>query len=376
MSSEPREETLAKDVRVAEYICGLLSPAESAQVHALLARDDEALAIGLQWEAELLSLVDALPPVSPPASLRERLQRSLNIGPPQAPIQTQLLRRRSQEHDSVAIPAQTLSERAAVVNPAPPAAEPTRPTVHSFTASPTRASPTGVDGAAEHASEPAAEEARPRAKTAGPVSSGSNGSPGLASSAHSRGPSSDHERALLRKLWLWRLIALGAAAAAIVGFMLPGEPPPPPVQIVKVAPTRAAILMAPGTSSTPGWTATLDVDGNLMMQPLVHTEVPLGSQVLLWTRSARVPEPRLLGKIDPNRPVQVPAATLGALAEDQLFEITLEKDEDAAEGVPNGPILFIGQMTVFAAGAATMPDTASGASDASGASAGTITTQP
>lgn len=372
MSPESREETPAKDVRVAEYICGLLSPAESAQVHALLARDDEALAIGLQWEAELLSLVDALPPVSPPASLRERLQRSLNIGPPQAPIQTQLLRRRSQEQHPAAIPAQTPSEQAAVATLAPAVAEPPRPTAPSSTASGRHTTPAAVGDEAEQAAE------RPRSRTtaAEARSVESDGSRGLASSTHSRSQAPDRERALLRKLWLWRLIASGAACAAIVGFMLPGEPPPPPVQIVKVAPTRAAILMAPGTSSTPGWTATLDADGNLMMQPLVHTEVPLGSQVLLWTRSARVPEPRLLGKIDPNRPVRVPVATLGALADDQLFEITLEKDEDAAEGVPNGPILFIGQMAVFAAEAAAMPDAASGASATSGASAGTITTQP
>lgn len=142
--------------------------------------------------------------------------------------------------------------------------------------------------------------------------------------------------------------------------MLPGEPPPPPVQIVKVAPTRAAILQAPGSSSTPGWTATLDAQGNLVMQPLVQTEVPAGSQAMLWTRSAAIPQPRLLGRIDPNRAVQVPKTQLGPLAEDQLLEITLESDQDAATGVPNGPILFIGQMAVFGAAGAAEADAASG----------------
>src|SRR5690606_2270828 len=91
---------------------------------------------------------------------------------------------------------------------------------------------------------------------------------------------------------------------------------------------------------------------NLMMQPLVNTEVPTGSQTLLWTRSAQIPEPRLLGSIDPNRPVQVPAATFGKLSDDQLLEITLETDEDAVRGTPNGPILYIGQMTTFGSDAA------------------------
>jgi len=175
---------------------------------------------------------------------------------------------------------------------------------------------------------------------------------------------------MVRKLWLWRLISLCAASAAVAGFMLPGEPPPPPVQVIKVAPTRAAILQAPGSTSTPGWTATLDPHGNLMMRPLVHTEVPAGSQAMLWTRSPAIPEPRPLGRIDPNRPVQVPAAQLGALAQDQLLEITLERDEDAAQAVANGPILFIGQMTVF--GSEASPDDASAAGKAS---AGPVTQQ-
>lgn len=184
------------------------------------------------------------------------------------------------------------------------------------------------------------------------------------------GDSLARQRRLVRKLWFWRLIGVCAAVTATVGFMMPGEPPPPPVQIVKVAPTRAAILQAPGSTSTPGWTATLGPEGNLTMQPLVHTEVPAGSQALLWTRSEQIPEPRLLGRIDPNRPVQVAAAQLGALADDQLLEITLETDADAAKAVPNGPVLFIGQMTVFgsegAAASAGMGETASTGANATG----------
>src|SRR5690606_15671313 len=173
------------------------------------------------------------------------------------------------------------------------------------------------------------------------------------------------EHQLGRKLWMWRLIGVTATAAALVGFMLPNEPPPPQVQVVKLALTRASFMQVPGSNSTPGWTATLDAQGNLIMQPLVQTEVPSGSQALLWTRSARIPEPRLLGAIDPNKPLQVPAERLGAIADDQLLEITLETDEDAANHVANGPILFIGQMTVFGAeGSVTPREGASGAAAA------------
>lgn len=378
-------------VQLAEYVCGLLRPEEHAQVHLLLSRDDQALAVALAWEERLLALVDALPRAQPDPALRERLQRTLGIGPApafQPPPQPQLLRRESVE------PASAPEAKAPATAPA--ASAPTAP--EDGTAAPI---------AAPDAVRPAATEPRPRAGTAGGHDSERNhgqahkppasrpqrqtrspdpshspepirtqlresaAAPKAAQAAPSR-PAGDHHeerhRALLRKLWFWRLVGLCATVAAVVAFMLPGEPPPPPVQVVKVAPTRAAILQAPGTSSTPGWTATLDPQGNLMMQPLVPTEVPAGHQALLWTRSAAIPDARLLGRIDPNRAVQVPSAQLGALADDQLLEITLENDGDAAQGLPNGPVLFIGQMTVFGSETAAVPE--SGTTDGGELAAG------
>lgn len=364
------------EILIAEYVCGLLKPEEHAQVHVLLSRDDQALAQALAWEEDLLALVDALPPVPPQAALRERLQRTLGIAPPAAQPPAPVLRRPSREPGALPEPppeaftpaqaeAEPIPEAAAAIADALPAAKP-----QTATAPPANPVPaTYGDGhhqaeglladtvepepepatAILPVSEPPTQAERPvrtapppEALQAPPVPPPTAADPHLV-------------RSLGRKLWLWRLIGICATGAAIVGFMRPSEPPPPPVQIVKVAPTRAAILQAPGTSSTPGWTATLGPEGNLMMQPLVHTEVPVGSQVLLWTRSERIPEPRLLGRIDPNQPVQVPAAQLGALADDQLLEMTLETDEDAAQGQPNGPILFIGRMAVFGSEGATSP---------------------
>lgn len=394
-------------IQVTEYVCGLLNPQERAQVHVLLSRDDQALAHALAWEEELLALVDALPRAQPSTVLRERLQRTLGIGPPpafQPPPQPQLLRRPSRDprpdptasaapvsaavrpavagttaaasqengaaHPVPAVPVQTQPPRA---QPAPATASKkaaaAAPDLQRTAAATAETAPTRHESGTGPAAAPASDlplpspaqgsQATAAARTA--AQARQTPSEGQAGNAHGK------QRRQQRKLWFWRLMAICAASAAIVGFMLPGEPPPPPVQIVKVAPTRAAILQAPGATSTPGWTATLGPEGNLMMRPLVHTEVPAGSQVLLWTRSERIPEPRLLGRIDPNQPVQVPAAQLGALADDQLLEITLETDEDAAKAVPNGPILFIGQMTVFGSEGAAGPadaeaDTASAAS--------------
>lgn len=315
-------------VQVAEYVCGLLRPEERAQVHDRLSRDDAALRQALAWEDRFLALVDALPRAQPPSSLRERLQTTLGIGPPpafQPPPQPVLLQRES----------------------APP------PAMHSRELRP---APSGRKPPATPRKQAAAPNVRKsdKAPTAPNMPKPDETPDG---DAVQRDDEQTKRRALVRKLWFWRLIGLCSTSAAIVGIMLPGEPPPPPVQVIKVAPTRAAILQAPGTSSTPGWTATLDPHGNLVMQPLVRTEMPAGTHAMLWTRSARMPEPRLLGRIDPNRAVQVPAATLGALADDQIVEITQENDEDAARGLPNGPILFIGQMTVFGSETATQQGT-------------------
>lgn len=363
-------------IAIAEYVCGLLKPEERAQIHILLSRDDEALALALAWEAWLLSLVDAIPRMQPAPALRERLQRTLGIDPPaalQPPPQPQLLRQRSAPPISMppadspfASEPKQPSKPTSAAKPTPVAGHIPAPTQKPIATS--RSTP-AQDPVSTPASPPTSAKTPPANVTRGitphidPVPNPQSQSDHVATSP-SVNPSPDAEKArrrLVRKLWFWRLIGLCATTAAIVGFMLPGEPPPPPVQVVKVAPTRAAILQPPGSSSTPGWTATLDPQGNLMMRPLVHTEVPVGGQTLLWTRSETIPEPRLLGRIDPNRPVQVPAAQLGAIAEDQLLEITLEKDADAAAGVPNGPILFIGRMAVFGAEAASAATGAPGA---------------
>lgn len=419
--------------RVAEYVCGLLEPAEHAEMHVILSRDDQALAVALAWEEELLTLVDTLPPEPPSATLRHNLQRSLGIGPPPAPSQTELLRRRSAE----AAPAVNTSMKRAdsqstthkrthpspierfepklgglenksnagsVLNSATapqnthpassePESAPLQPGTPTLDMPPQRdsagrahhnpqsihradlGSDVGSSVARTNTNASASAQAQtqypfnsrptntPEApskdaqKVGAPSTAGAAPAPRASGtsgvSAPSSGEHAARERFLRRKLWIWRLIGLTATAAAIIGFVVPSEPPPAPVQVIKVAPTRAAILLAPGTTSTPAWTATFDASGNLRMQPLVHTEVPTGKQALLWTRSERIPEPRLLGAIDPNRPIQVPASTFGVPGEDQLLEITLEADEDAARGLANGPILYIGKITTFGAEGST-----------------------
>ena len=150
-------------------------------------------------------------------------------------------------------------------------------------------------------------------------------------------------------IWAWRIASVVFAAIALALALMPAKPAEPPVTIVQVAPTQAAILQAPGQSSTPGWVVTVDPQRNVLMQPRVRSDIAPDSSVQLWTHNKSLPQPRSLGLIDPNQPVTVPAALMGDLAPDQIFEMTLEPAGGSPNGSPTGPILFIGRTVTFGA---------------------------
>ncbi|MDN5841821.1 MAG: anti-sigma factor, partial [Alcaligenaceae bacterium] len=133
------------------------------------------------------------------------------------------------------------------------------------------------------------------------------------------------------------------------------RPEIPPVQIVRVAPTQAAILLAPGDSSTPGWLMTVDTLGNVRLDPKVRTDIQPDEAVQLWTRTPNDQVNRSLGLIDPNRPVTIPVAIMGTLQPDQIFEMTLEQKDGSASGRPEGPVLFIGRVVTFGAQSSNTP---------------------
>lgn len=137
------------------------------------------------------------------------------------------------------------------------------------------------------------------------------------------------------------------AALALAVSIIPSTPSEPPVTIVRVAPTQAAILQAPGQSSTPAWLVTFDAQRNVYMAPQVHTDVAAGSSVQLWTYNETLPQPRSLGLVDPNKPITIPATLMGELGKDQFFEMTLEPEKGSPTASPSGPVLFIGRVVTF-----------------------------
>ncbi|MBV6272141.1 anti-sigma factor [Alcaligenaceae bacterium CGII-47] len=157
----------------------------------------------------------------------------------------------------------------------------------------------------------------------------------------------------------WRLIAflLGTVVITLAIFLAQAwsKPDVPTIQIVQVAPTLAAILQAPGHSSTPAWLVTVDSQGTVRLDPQVKTSLQANEAVQLWTRPADGQDSRSLGLIDPNQAVTIPAKLIGAVNAGQIFEMTLERTEGSASGKPDGPILFIGQMVIFGIQSSSKP---------------------
>lgn len=314
---------LEQDILIGQYTLGLLSPQETHRVQALLARDSTAARTALYWEETFLILVDALPPMQPPASVLEQILITLDLPFPSEPDTASP----ADTPPLVAIPEyrepeiQSIHQSGDSRDPSIP--EPTpepspRANTHSVSQPVTQQPVDTVEPAAHTASEPA------------------NGHLAM---AHDR-------RRRSRRIWVGGATAVMLIVLLTLAFM-PRQPAEPPVVIVEVAPSKGAILLAPGQSSTPGWVVTIDPENNATLTPQVHTETSADASVQLWTYNKTLRQPRSLGLIDPNQPVAIPAELMGEVGDDQFFEMTLEPAGGSPTAEPSGPILFIGRVVTF-----------------------------
>lgn len=348
------EHSSHQSILLAEYTLGLLDAEEAQRAQSLLGASDHAVIAALNWESRFLELVDCLAPVNPPAMLLANLQATLGhhaVTPvpanipevePEPEEEPRLLRPAA--IDTKPASAETLVEPAAKAEshggidagvlpikdarPAPQASAVPRADNHR-----------AGDQKAVSSKIPASSKAAPPGKAArevAPIRSAGSGSGGAMFPA------------VFGSIRLWRAAALGFALLALTVFVMPKTPEPPKVTVVKVAPTKAAILQAPGQTSTPGWLLSIGPEGNVRLDPKVHTDVPPDASVQLWTHNKTLPQPRSLGLIDPNQPVTVPFAMIGDVSPDQIFEMTLEAQNGSSTGSPSGPILFIGRVVTFA----------------------------
>ncbi|NGM87935.1 hypothetical protein G5B35_11525 [Parapusillimonas sp. SGNA-6] len=387
-------------VLLAEYTLGLLDGQETAEAHALLGRDTEAVKTALNWENNLLELVDLLTPVRPSWQVLQRIQSDLGHQPTPAP--SSLYRKPASNDDTPAVPIPEPAMRQAPHAPARqnPGTEPAsaggspkrQAPVHAepyFSALPDVATATALPGSEPARSDAYGDRQRhdapaatnqgaasiPPAPSAADVATGLGTTPPAAeASLHIMGERDPRRtghatpekpvkekkhkpadvgttrksvRSVTGNIWLWRGATLVFGLSALVLAILPSAPAKPPVTVVEVAPTQAAILQAPGQSSTPGWVVTIDAQQNVLLSPQVRTDIPSDAAVQLWTRSKTMPQPRSLGLIDPNQPVTVPAALMGELSPDQIFEMTQEPAGGSPTANPSGPVLFIGRLVTF-----------------------------
>jgi anti-sigma-K factor RskA len=286
------QKTSSNDLLIAEYTLGLLDLKDTAQAQALLGSDPKAVVKALGWENAFLALVDQLTPVQPPPQLLQRIQEALGLEV--SPI-------------------------------APPVVADAADEVFHILKTPS-------------STPPVTQVARREAAHRPPVSE--------------PGRLKDLIGLIYGSVWFWRtLCAILALIMLVLALRLNKLQPiaaaaaqSATAELAAPATVQLAILQAPGQTSTPGWTATLDTQHNLLLTPLVHSEIPPDASVQLWTSNDTERQPRSLGIIDPNQAVAVPAATLGAIQAGQLFEMTLEEQGGSASGSPKGAILFIGRM--------------------------------
>ena len=64
---------------IGEYLLGLLSEQEAAEVRQLLEEDEQAARMALEWERHFLELSDQLPAQTPSPALWPRIRQSLGL---------------------------------------------------------------------------------------------------------------------------------------------------------------------------------------------------------------------------------------------------------------------------------------------------------
>lgn len=298
-------------VIIGEYTLGLLGQKENADTQKLLSGDAAAARCALSWERNFLELVDTLPPVTPPQAVLSQILKALDL-PPEPEFEPEPAFEPEPEPECEPTPTPEPSGTV-VAKPEPPDKLPTTEQ--------TRSNVLNKSVATEVADQ--------------------------ATTTSVANENTQVDKGVNKTVWLGGGVAGLLLIAVLALAFFPMQPAEPPITIVEVAPTMGAILQAPGQSSTPGWVVTIDVGGNVLLTPKVHTDTPPDASVQLWTYNKTLSRPRSLGLINPNQPVAVPSALIGEIGEDQYFEMTLEPEGGAVTEEPSGPVLFIGRVVTF-----------------------------
>lgn len=319
-------------VRLAEYALGLLAPDEVKSVHAQLAHEDSAVLQALEWEDRFLALTDLLAIVHPSGQVYYRIQARLG-------------------HDAIPAPSALLRQP----EQAPGfALQPVSPSVaESFSASESDPGQQQLPKNEDMLEQPDSSALTKRSQADGLLQQTDDASDEL-SGRHQRSAwgasyQADPEVRVVRTGFGWKVAALVFALVAAAAWAMNAvrPPPEPAVTVIRVAPKMGAILQPPGSSSTPAWVVSMDHQQNLSFRPLVQTEIPGNTVVMLWTQFSPTERPRLLATIDPNKPFGLAASQAGLIREGQILEMTQEPLQAEAPTQPQGPVLYLGKIVSF-----------------------------
>jgi anti-sigma-K factor RskA len=136
----------------------------------------------------------------------------------------------------------------------------------------------------------------------------------------------------LRRLRIWQAStwAALALAASVAAFVL----------LRPVQPARVAVL-APIASGTPVLLATAEPGGRLVIRPSGAISVPSEKDLELWALAKGETRPRSLGVL-PREGETLTAS----LATDTQLLVSLEPHGGSPTGLPTGPVLYAGTLTL------------------------------
>ncbi len=143
-----------------------------------------------------------------------------------------------------------------------------------------------------------------------------------------------------QSLTTWRLTSAALALALLIVIL-------PELWRNDISASRyTAVLQPPGESAQPGWVVHIDQSGGLLLEPLSDQPIPANRSIQFWTLVDPAIGPRSLGLVEPGKPLQLPAAQIGAVQAGQLFELTLEPEGGSPINRPTGEVLYIGRAVM------------------------------
>jgi anti-sigma-K factor RskA len=144
-----------------------------------------------------------------------------------------------------------------------------------------------------------------------------------------------------QSLVVWRsLSAAGFAFAVFFAIQLQTFTP------TMSDPTYIAVLVTP-ENKTPGWVIQTSQAQQMQLVPLAAIEIPEGKALQFWTKADGWDAPVSLGLVKKGQTLNIALDKLPPLADNQLFELTLEQEGGSPTGKPTGPIQSIGRGSIM-----------------------------